>query len=66
MTDNNNTTPSELTSVNRDAQNPNGQRHTMAGTTGSFVPKGSEMSSTVRTTIDPTSHIGCTDHMPSK
>ena len=66
MTSQPETSPDHLTTVNRDAQNPHGQRHTMAGTTGSFVPPGSEMDSTVRTTIDPTSYSGCKPFTPGK
>ena len=47
-----------LTSTNQSAQNPNGQRDTMAGTTGKFVPKGNEMHSTVQTQVDPCCNMG--------
>jgi hypothetical protein len=47
-----------LTSINANAQNPEGQRHTMAGTTGKFVPQGQEMHSTVITQVDPLSSQG--------
>lgn len=58
------TTPSHLTVAQRDAQNPNGQRHTMAGTTGMCAVPNSDMHSTVCKQIDPTSHMGTTQEAP--
>lgn len=58
------TTPAHLTTTNKDAQNPNGQRHTMAGTTGSPMIPNSDMHSTVTKTIDPTGFMGCTKNTP--
>lgn len=62
--DTSSTTPAHLTSTNRDAQNPNGQRHTMEGTTGHFVPEHADMHSTVCKQIDPTSFLGTTKNTP--
>jgi len=44
--------------VNHNAQNPNGQRDTMAGTAGIHVPPNADMHSTVNKMIDPTSTMG--------
>lgn len=49
-------TPSTKTNMN--AQNPNGQRSTMAGTTGNFTPPHSELTPTKNIQIDPTSDLG--------
>lgn len=62
------TTPEHLTSVNRDAQNPQGQRHTMDKcAVGNQVTNGpgGQMHSTVETVISPTSNIGTTKTTPS-
>jgi hypothetical protein len=44
--------------VQQNAINPNGQRSTMAGTTGVFNPPNSEMHTTKNIQIDPTSNLG--------
>jgi len=44
--------------VQHNATNPNGQRGTMAGTTGVFNPPNSEMHTTKNIQIDPTSNLG--------
>ena len=49
---------SPSTTPNKSAQNPNGQRGTMAGTTGNFTPPNAEMTSTKNIQIDPTSDLG--------
>jgi hypothetical protein len=67
MTDNDKsggTTPAHLTTAQRDAQNPEGQRHTMAGTTGQTQVPNSDMHSTVQKSIDPTGFMGCTKNTP--
>lgn len=67
MTDNDtsgSTTPAHLTQAQRDAQNPNGQRHTMAGTTATTPVPNSDMHSTVVKQIDPTGFMGCTKNTP--
>lgn len=67
MTDNDtsgSTTPAHLVQAQRDATNPNGQRHTMSGTTGHYVPPNADMHSTVCKQIDPTSFAGTTKNTP--
>ena len=44
--------------VQQNAINPNGQRSTMAGTTGTFSPPHSELNATKNIQIDPTSNLG--------
>ena len=55
-----------LTSVNQNAQNPAGQRDTMAGTTGCFTPEGANMHSTVRQQVDPCCSMGMTGKPEAK
>lgn len=49
---------SPSTTTNKSAQNPNGQRGTMAGTTGNFTPPNAELNSSKNIQIDPTSDLG--------
>ena len=50
--------PEGTLQTNADQKNRHGQAHTMAGTTGHFEPKSSDMHSTVCKQIDPTSNLG--------
>lgn len=59
------TTPSHLTQANRDAQNPQGQSHTMANCAIGKHAEDGPMHSTVQTVISPTSNIGTTKTTPS-
>lgn len=52
------TEQSPSTTLQQNAVNPDGQRHTMAGTTGVWNPPNAEMHTTKNMSIDPCSNLG--------